>query len=150
MSLETWKAEFYPVDADKVSEADALDHSLRKWIGLKSENLKKHDVVPHDGSGTLNDSCTLYDAQDRTLTFFVNYRSCALCHHYTQEEAGDPCATCPISLSRDGISCDNSTEMEFGLSPYAVWTYVHTPHQMIEVLIEAKKYVNQGNQNETV
>lgn len=39
MSLETWKEEFYPIPADEVPESQALAHSLRKWEGLRKENL---------------------------------------------------------------------------------------------------------------
>ena len=49
MSVETWKEEFYPVDAtdDEVQEGSIfilLDHSILKWTGALPENLKKHDV----------------------------------------------------------------------------------------------------------
>lgn len=33
MSLETWKEEFYPIDAEYVSEEeDAVEHSLRNGL----------------------------------------------------------------------------------------------------------------------
>ena len=35
MSLKSWKAEFYPVTASRVSKKNALEHSLKKWEGLK-------------------------------------------------------------------------------------------------------------------
>ena len=45
MSIESWKAEFYPVEAAEVSAEDALAHSLKKWQGLQEESLLKHSLV---------------------------------------------------------------------------------------------------------
>jgi hypothetical protein len=41
MSLESWKAEFYPIPADEVKKKDALAHSLRKWEGLRKEQSRE-------------------------------------------------------------------------------------------------------------
>ncbi len=43
MGIATWKKEFYP-PISKVTRANAIDHSLKKWIGLREENLKRHDL----------------------------------------------------------------------------------------------------------
>jgi site-specific DNA-cytosine methylase len=48
MSVETWKAEFYPVGARVAAEAgpvDAAEHSRRKWTGFLPRNLKQHGVT---------------------------------------------------------------------------------------------------------
>ena len=47
MSLKSWLKEFYPIKADKVSEKDALQHSLLKWRGALKTNLKKHRLKIH-------------------------------------------------------------------------------------------------------
>jgi hypothetical protein len=71
MSLETWKAEFYAVNAGKVDAKDAVSHSLQKWTGLRPENLKKHDVLVDGGSVSDSDDVLLVDAA-----------TCALCYLY--------------------------------------------------------------------
>ena len=71
MSLATWKKEFYPVPASKVSKKNALAHSLKKWEGLLKKNLKKHDV----------DRC--YDfISDENSFLDIDCTSCALCLHH--------------------------------------------------------------------
>ena len=50
MSLESWKNEFYPVSAGAlaatpgVTDLQMVDHAIRKFEGLRLENLTKHDV----------------------------------------------------------------------------------------------------------
>lgn len=38
MSLETWKAEYYPISARETKQAQATAHSFKKWEGLRREN----------------------------------------------------------------------------------------------------------------
>lgn len=99
MSIETWKAEFYsPVE--ETTKKDAIDHSLRKWEGLKANNLKRH------GLGRTLDG-DLYDLATRLRVFGVDGYTCALCHHYYTLE--DRCRNCPIAkfLKKDRVeSCD--------------------------------------------
>lgn len=51
MSLETWKAEFYPTPAAEFAPnpcgappdlLGAVQHSIQKWEGLRSVNLQEH------------------------------------------------------------------------------------------------------------
>ena len=43
MSIATWKKEFYsPIS--KCPKSKAAAHSLKKWIGLRPENLAKHGL----------------------------------------------------------------------------------------------------------
>lgn len=45
MSIKTWKEEFYPVKPRKsMTTKEAIEHSLRKWEGLRKSNLKKHGL----------------------------------------------------------------------------------------------------------
>lgn len=52
MSLQTWKEKYYPEDAAKFNTlplskeniAAALKHSIRKWIGLRPANRKRHGL----------------------------------------------------------------------------------------------------------
>lgn len=112
MSLESWKEEFYPVPANEVSEADAVKHSRRKWIGLRPENLIHHKVWMHDSKLT---------GKDGTLE--INSESCALCHHYL-----DPtCKECPLRKLL-GRPCDIVGK------PYEVFFRRYDPELMITAL----------------
>lgn len=134
MSLVTWKAEFYPVEADEVQIEDSIDHSLTKWIGLRQANLEKHGIKAgrYDGIG---------DGNDR---MYVGGDACALCsHHYDEdwcdddEEEGDGCAGCPLKLVRDGVPCDRTRDDE-DKAPWNAWNEGHDPEPMILWLTKAK------------
>lgn len=101
MSLETWKAEFYPEDAalfytEQRSALEAVEHSLRKWRGLLPENLAKHGVEK-DGIGikeTRRISC-----KER---FWFRAENCALCEWSLKARDGgetpmdEECDCCPL------------------------------------------------------
>lgn len=84
MSLASWKKEFYRKPADQVSKRNALQHSLRKWVGLLHENREKHGVQLH--------LAILHDSREEELD--INSDSCALCHCVDSH-----CVMCPL------ISC---------------------------------------------
>lgn len=114
MSLETWKAEFYPIPAHEVPVEDAVQHSLRKWKGLTKENLEKHEVIV-GGRVVLGD-----DGK-----FDLSSDSCALCvHHYS---ALHRCPRCPI-VSAIGDTCGRD---------YADFLVHGNPLPMIEALERA-------------
>lgn len=128
MSLETWKAEFYPKPAKDVKAEDAVAHSLQKWRGLRKENLEKHGLE-RDVECLQDESC---------CSFVVDADSCALCvHHLTKQ---DSCASCPLAKARGGVACDDSWN---GISkvlpeikaedvpPYQVFTLRGDPEPMI-------------------
>ena len=137
MSLKTWKAEFYPVDADEVRVEDAIDHSLTKWIGLRPENLAKHQVTSADYHGVT-------DGADR---MYVGGDACALCHLHHDEDwyeeddeeegVGDACGDCPLKLARGGVPCDNVRKTE-QKSPWGYWNDRNDPEPMILWLTRAK------------
>lgn len=91
MSLETWKEEFYPIDAEYVSEEDAVEHSLRKWIGLRAGNLAKHNLDHHGKR--------IFDTNGAYI--WISESSCALCIHYINEM----CDNCPLAALL-GHPCD--------------------------------------------
>lgn len=96
MSLETWKAEFYPTEAKDCPAEQAITHSLRKWEGLLSENLAKHELA---GGG-----CTNISSGASSLR--IDAESCALCvHHFMDDNEADICPTCPLS-EYNGTRCD--------------------------------------------
>ena len=148
MSLETWKAEFYPIEASKVSKKDAIDHSLQKWLGLLPENLAKHrctmlDQMVIDLDGDRYDPPNLY----------IYSECCALCllHHTddatTENEDGDEvlCEACPLYKVRGNVPCDAERSDE-GESPWHCFTRIaygmklptYDPKPMIFWLQKAK------------
>lgn len=118
MSLETWKAEFYPIDASKVPVEDAVQHSLRKWRGLTKENLAKHGVK----------SCG-YRIADDTYGLWINSTSCSLCTHYVNNSTG--CRGCPL-VTVIGGRCDKGID-----APYGKFFEQMNPLPMIEALERA-------------
>lgn len=90
MSLDTWKAEFYPIPADQVPVEDALDHSIKKWSGLTKENMEKHGVR------FVESYCCLTTDSDVAFNpvLGIDAGTCALCLHHLKTK----CKTCPIVL----------------------------------------------------
>lgn len=129
MSLESWKQEFYPVEARDVLKASAIDHSLQKWKGLRSEKLAQHGISP----------ASMEDAE------FVCGASCALCTHYL--EPARPhlprCTECPLYQIRGGFPCDVETPSEIE-SPYSAWGNGYDPEPMIALLEQAAELERQG------
>lgn len=109
MSLKTWKKEFYSQDpTKKMTKVAAVKHSIKKWKGLRPENLKKHGLGYFDVKG-LQDS----DGDE----FWVSSGSCALCRKYYDDEQQDknPCYRCPLYKSLGNIECDGVDDMPFVL-----------------------------------
>lgn len=125
MSGESWKAEFYPVDAsalvgsyleyDKQAEIEMVKHSLQKWKGLTKENLEKHEVSLGWSSYALiekKDDCT---AGANYPFMEIDNESCALCQAFLYEEDNyNRCGKCPLYRLL-GDSCD------CGHGPYSEW-----------------------------
>ena len=90
MSIESWKKEFYPVLADSACKTDlqALRHTLKKYHGLRPENIKKHNLTHRYN--------VIRDSRD---IFLFTGSSCALCRKYSSF-----CKSCPIRKSEGG-SC---------------------------------------------
>lgn len=129
MSLETWKEEFYPIDAEYVSEEeDAVAHSLRKWIGLRKENLDKHRI---SSTGWIGIS-------DGDEYVYIDSSTCALCQRYFDDEAVNECASCPL-FDLLGKRCDNGDD-----SPFVIWGEYENPEPMIAAL---KQLVEQDGEH---
>ena len=136
MSLQTWKDEFYPIPAQDVAKDPVLasQHSLRKWIGLRSTNLGKH------GLHVLTRS--IAENGDDSVRLNISDSSCALCvHYYPRDETLQSfrCANCPLALARavDGIPvpCDSLGKGE-ARSPWGEWQSLHNPEPMIGWLMK--------------
>lgn len=117
MSIETWKAEFYPVEADKVPEELAVEHSLRKWRGLTKENLARHELTVDEG--------TLFDSDDE---FEVDADSCSLCSVHLEST----CGTCPL-CEHLGKPCYGDDE-SYKSSPFGIFMGKNDPLPMIAAL----------------
>jgi hypothetical protein len=123
MSLETWKAEFYPVPASTpMNTVEACEHSLRKWRGLTTESLAKH------GCEKIPNSVFITDAAEER--FEITGYTCSLCHAYHNLSWLAGCGECPINKV-NGTSCDR------GEDPYRSFTLKGNPQPMIEALEKA-------------
>jgi len=109
MSIQSWKEEFYPVEAKDVPKEQAIQHSIRKFEGLREENLEKH--------GVLDDHFVIcnFGIGDFTL----GCSSCALCLLYLAKSqyVEEKCQVCPLFQVRGGVSCDQERQDE-DLSPW--------------------------------
>ncbi len=130
MTLQSWKNEFYPVKPSKrMSKKSAIEHSLRKWIGLMPKNLKKHGLV----------KCGKFiqEKSDSTTDLQINDESCALCVKFIDNDPPDnenECHKCPLCKSL-GKPCDASVFFE--KSPYTSWSMLDDPKPMIKALKKA-------------
>lgn len=125
MSIATWKEEFYPVDASKCPQDEAVAHSLRKWKGLRPDALRAHGLAAN---------YSLRDAGG--ATFPVDVDTCALCKAHTD------CDTCPLYKVRGGRPCDMATESEEENgqpSPFEAWQEKSNPEPMIAALEAAAR-----------
>lgn len=128
MSLESWKKEFYPMEADVCPRDNEtmLLHSLLKWVGARHENLREHDM-DFVGRGMIMGSFE---------DFAFNAITCALCLEYLVEldqEEGEPdiaCVGCPLR-DLQGTPCCYVTDQ---VDPYAVFLEKGDPEPMIEAL----------------
>jgi len=120
MTIATWKEEFYPLDARSIKEEDALSHSIRKWKGLRMENLKRH--------GLWRAWRKIYDDKEELA---IDGDTCALCVHYIGD---DECKECPL-FKYLGRKCD---EDEGPYSEFATKAY-GDPEPMIAALEKASE-----------
>jgi hypothetical protein len=136
MSLATWKHKYYQTPAFSIkTERGAIKHSLRKWVGLRSVNLKKYGVFKNPLS------CYIV-SEDKS--FGITFSTCALCclfYHSKYDSALGPCVLCPLHRIR-GYPCDVVSQDE-NISPYYNFTSSNNnPEPMIALLKEALKKCN--------
>lgn len=137
MSLETFKEEFYPIDAsqgDIMSDLEATEACLLKWTGLLSENLKKHDVEL-DWAG---DVIGLNDSDGSFGKIWITGETCHLCElayrnacNACSHSGNSKCNYCPI-VKHFGVNCDAEyreyRKVDSSKNP------PHDPRKMIELL----------------
>jgi hypothetical protein len=138
MSLETWKEEFYSTDAyeyveeSKYSEIDCVLHSLTKWIGLREENLKKHEL-----STILSGSRIIKDQHNEMCAGGGVYSS--MCRRYQKERKKfndiepDICSKC-IGRIANKEKCSDQ---------YDSWYWHQDPEPMIAWMENTLEYVKE-------
>lgn len=135
MSLRTWEKEFYSKTADQAagqysSDVKLVEHSLKKWEGLKSSNLKRHKCRVDTFLGVVD--------SDREARLVVGSESCALCVAYLNVATN--CEDCPLAKVRKGVRCDKAMESE-SRSPWTVFVDDRNPKPMLRWLKKALKMV---------
>jgi len=130
MSLATWKKEFYKTPAHRVSKRFAAKHSLRKWIGLKKSNLKKHGVMIVNRESVINIADKeKWDGfvQDEVKSVEIDESTCSLCANFADTANGDDiCAKCP--LCKMGKTCGEEN------SPYDLFLSTGNVGPMVKAL----------------
>ena len=130
MSIETWKKEFYPVPAHRrMTDGQAVAHSLKKWSGLTKKNLDKHKLMIAESYIT---SSIIEDSGLFSKSLEIASRTCALC-------LKGPCSMkCPLHRHL-GHPCDSGFGTKRSSSrlegrPYSVWILIGNAEPMIKAL----------------
>jgi hypothetical protein len=121
MSIESWKAEFYPVPATQIVNESPLvqaEHAYIKWTGALKENLEKHELVKSLGSVNISDIAG--------NVFKFSTEECVWCHNYYALHSG-ACGRCP--LYSYGVCSDPS-------GPFLHWFFSSDPQRMINAIQE--------------
>jgi len=133
MSIQSWKKEFYPVDASKCRKSilKALKHTLLKYTGTLKKNLKKHDIEKEKGSGRL------FDCRGMSYgKFGFGEDTCALCPNNFPD-----CSTCILYKSGNGCLEDYDEDK---INPYRFFVSDSDPKPMIRIL---KKLITENEKN---
>jgi len=154
MSLTTWKQEFYSIEASDLVKSNSNDlvaivkHSLRKWKGLRSKNLRKHRLVYNPNIKSIQEEGT-------KNTFTISMHSCSLCK-YAGIQAGvkvletpywkSICGFCPLYKVRANVPCDRISYTQ--TSPWGIFVLKGDPEPMIRDLKETLKAVKKGLLND--
>ena len=143
MSIKTWRQEFYPVSAKsrEAKQAPAA-HSLRKWLGLRKEALKRHGLTLD--AGALLTAPWACRTERGTMVFEIDDRTCALCAVHQDDDFGTPrelrCSkngACPLIALRRGLGCYESESGPYRRSPYNALIIKNNPEPMIRLLSHA-------------
>jgi hypothetical protein len=138
MSLETWKREFYPIPASKAKRKDGelvlIEHSLRKWRGLRKKALRKHGLEMN--FNVIREKEAVYHA------LRIDSTTCSLCKVYggqgSVSEGPPPCDDCPLSVLL-GKRCDETNALDDAGSPYIKWIDLGDPEPMIKALERCRR-----------
>ncbi len=138
MSLSSWKKEFYKGRIKQAAKDPlaAVEHSLKKWKGLRAKNIAAHKVEISHGDVFNPVTCN---------SFSIDADSCALCQmcKYDDGYSRINCSKCPI-VQVTGKVCDGSQATP---SPYGVWVKEGNPEPMIAVLKQVRKHLKAQHDN---
>lgn len=113
MSLESWKSQYYPTNANEPKEfGEAIRHSLQKWAGMDTAVLIEHGLV--------RKNLTLLDKATGE-TFDLTSETCALCRLACE------CSACPLQESLCAV-CDGPGQ------PYDIFRLTGRTMPMINAL----------------
>lgn len=106
MSYEAWKTRHYPTDASEFSglahrdlnvQLRATQHALRKWRGLRKENMFEYGL-------TFFSPREIGEIGTSIISLRVDASNCALCQLCTDENERIQCSRCPITII-NGRTC---------------------------------------------
>lgn len=111
----TWMEKYYPIAAHDCCEDKAIEHSLRKWKGLRVDTLAE------------------FGLEEPPIE--VDCDTCALCYHYLRPPTeGNECRNCPLCKTL-GYACDRQNPKWNELTgPYVLYKMDGDPEPMIEAL----------------
>jgi hypothetical protein len=134
MSLKSWERQYYKKPACECTKEEAVQHSILKWTGLLSSNLKRHGLkrLTWKRDGALGS--TIEDRHGQR--FIVGISTCALCFHYHPY----CCLGCPLSRARGGWPCCRHLPKEIR-SPYDRFIKNGAVKPMLQYLVKAGKLV---------
>jgi hypothetical protein len=146
--------EFYPVDAETIGEQyesgnitaiHVVEHSLRKWEGMRRENFERHKLV----SPSYKDERWI----EHKSPIKLDDSTCSMCHAWFRPDYedydADPCARCPLSIVRGHVSCDRVRGDE-DFSPFYGALDYGKPEPMIKWLKRALTYVKKHQNAEGI
>lgn len=139
-TIEDWKDDFYPVEADSPealkSVGTALRHSIRKWSGLDSKTLEKYGL--HKES----DDNKIYSKDSLSSEFTVDSFSCALCSWCNVD-----CDTC-VGAIANGYYCDQINP-HTNVDPFLEFVRYGSTKPMLDWLQEAEDYLGDKSDEKT-
>lgn len=150
MSKESWLAEFYPITAKQAVQQGGgavplIEHSLRKWEGLRPENLERHGVRIDSLGDVVTDDASRPGIGDIPVVR-IDATTCSLCEEYFlrfRGGGGDACSACPLAQVRHGVACTDRAKSE-NMPPWSARPRVlfdgrksGSPEPMIEWLRKA-------------
>ena len=139
MSVRTWFDEFCPEieDPKNMSDEDAVQHALKKYTGLLSENLQKHKVTFNPISTKIllieEGEEVYWENHGRSI---IGVLTCSLCLKYDVH-----CEKCPLQLTKIEYGCLHGLYGVGEKSPYSKTLRTKNPLPMIEALTETLEFV---------
>lgn len=153
MSLASWMREFYSIDASApTTERGAVEHCIRKWEGLRPENLARHqmqavrplglecnedayDIVEIGSEHLIHEELNCFSpASARQMRVFrVSSDTCALCALHSNR-----CTECVLYKARGDLDCYSNKSDEEKDTPFEIWGAEQDPEPMIFWLVKAR------------